>query len=131
MFFTSDVTSDLLLARSDKRIRWGAVVPPLGFCLIALTGRLLTPGRDTFIFEMVALAAVGQTLVWWGIYGLHRTRAWASGVQFYLWVGGIFTAISLASTGIVYLAPIPLLAPATAWLAKVRLRRKPPAEAAR
>ncbi|MEU6850451.1 hypothetical protein ABZ901_11065 [Actinacidiphila alni] len=123
MFFVSDVTSDPLLARSDKRIRWGAIVPPLGFCLAGLTGRLFNPGEETFIIEMLTFSVIGQLLVWWGLWGLHRTRGWDSDVLFYLWVGGVLTAITVTSTGILYLTPIPLIAPATAWVARARLRR--------
>ncbi|MFF7155545.1 hypothetical protein [Streptomyces sp. NPDC008139] len=127
----SDTTNASLLARSDKLVRWGAVVPFGGLCLISVTARLTDLSRTVFVAEMLSLSCAGQLLVWLGMHGLRRSRGWDSGVLFYVWLGGLMNALAVASTGIVYLAPIPLLAPATAWLAKVRLRRKPPAEAAR
>lgn len=124
MFFVSDTTDDPLLALSDKLVRWGAVVPFGGLVVIALSARLVDPSRDVYVAEMLALSVLGQLLVWLGMYGLRRTQGWDSGVFFYIGFGGVMNALAVASTGIVYLAPIPLLAPATAGFAKVRLRRR-------
>ncbi|WP_188279937.1 hypothetical protein [Streptomyces sp. CBMA29] len=107
------------------------MVPFAGLGLLAVTAPLLRPSRFTFTVETLSLSATGQLLLWCGMFGLFRMRGWASGVLAYIWLGGLFNALAVASTGIVYLAPVPLLAPATAWLAKVRLRRRHPAEAAR
>ncbi|MFJ1586170.1 hypothetical protein ACIOC1_22990 [Streptomyces sp. NPDC088197] len=131
MFYVSNANGDPVLARSDRLIRTGGVVPFAGLGLLAVTAPLLRPSRFTFTVETLSLSATGQLFVWCGMFGLFRIRGWASGVLAYIWLGAMFNALAVASTGIVYLAPIPLLAPATAWLAKVRLRRKPPAEAAR
>lgn len=123
VFYVSNTNGDPLLARSDKLIRAGGLVPFAGLGLVAVTARLLDPSRFAFTLEMLSLSAIGQLLVWCGMFGLFRVRGWASGVLSYIWLGGLWNAMAVASTGIIYLAPIPLLAPATAWLAKIRLRR--------
>ncbi|HEY5836520.1 hypothetical protein [Streptomyces sp.] len=124
MIFPSDLTDDPLLARSDKCIRWGAAVPMLGLCVIAVTARLLDPGRGTFVSVMLFLSAVGQVLTWWGMHGVRRSRGWDSGVLFYIWVGGFLDAMAIASTAVLSLAPIPLLAPLVATFARWRLHRE-------
>ncbi|MFJ5608636.1 hypothetical protein ACIQCJ_04535 [Streptomyces sp. NPDC093221] len=121
---------DLTLVRSDKLIRWGGVIPPLSVFPTLVALRLLdgTAGELAVVIGLFALA--GQALVWTGMRGMQRCQGWADGVLFYLAAGGLFSGMTLFLTGIPAVMPIPLLAPATAWLAKVRLRRKPPAEAA-
>lgn len=122
--FPSDLTEDPLLARSDKLVRWGAFVPTFGFFLIGLTGRLVNPSRATFVLAMLCLSAAGQLLVWWGMNGLRRSRGWAvPGVLFYIWAGGVLTAIVAATTAVPAVVPIPLLPPLVATFAKRRMRQ--------
>lgn len=126
--FPSDLTNDPLLARSDKLIRWGAFVPWLGLGAIALTGWALRPSAQTFVREMLAIGTAGQVLVWIGMNGLRRCRGWAfEGVLFYVWVGGVLGAAAVASTGVMYVAPVPLAAPVVATLARLRSRKEPAA----
>jgi hypothetical protein len=117
------LTDDPLIARGDKLIRWGAFIPMFGFVVIGLTARLLTPTKATFVVEMLCLSAVGQVLVWLGMNDLRRRRGWDSGVMFYIWSGGVLATIAAATAAIPLLAPIPLVAPVVATVARWRMRR--------
>jgi hypothetical protein len=122
--FPCDVTDDPVLARSDRLIRWGAVIPWIGLGGIALTGWLLRPSTATFVKEMLALCAVGQCLVWLGMNGMRRCGGWAfEGVLFYIWFGGLVGAAALGSTGLMFLVPAAFLAPLVATFARFRMRR--------
>lgn len=122
--FPSDLTDNPLLARSDKLIRSGAFVPMFGLCLIAFSGPLLNPSRGTFVAEVLGLGAIGQVLVWSGMDGLRRSCGWElTGVLFHTWMGGILAAAAAASTAVMYVVPIPLVAPVVATFARWRLRR--------
>ncbi|MFJ4409771.1 hypothetical protein [Streptomyces sp. NPDC088910] len=107
------------------------MLPLLGYPAAGVVGRLLDWKQGTFVLVTLTLCGLGQASTWLGMDGLRRTHGWASGVFFYVLAGGLLNAILAACSGIPFLGLVPLLAPATAWLAKVRLRRKPPAEAAR
>jgi 4-amino-4-deoxy-L-arabinose transferase-like glycosyltransferase len=68
---------------------------------------------------MLTISGLGQVLVWLGMDGMRRCRGWAfEGVLFYLWTGGVLGGLAAASTGVLAVVPIPLLAPAVATLAK-------------
>jgi hypothetical protein len=122
--FPSDLTDDPLLARSDKLIRFGGFIPAFGLCLIALTGWLFRPSTGTFIREELCLAAVGQVLVWLGMAGLRRSSSWTvPGVIFYVWMSGILGAVGVASTGVMPLVLVPLLAPVVASIARQRTKQ--------
>lgn len=122
--FPSDLTDDPLLARSDKLIRFGGFTPAFGLCLIALSGWLFRPSTGTFIRVELCLTVVGQALVWLGMAGLRRSSGWAvPGVTFYVWASGILGAVSVASTGVVPLVPVPLIAPVVASIARLRGKR--------
>lgn len=122
--FPSDLTDDPQLARSDKLIRWGAVIPWFGLGLIALTAWLLRPSTTTFRVEVLGLSAVGQVLVWRGMIGMRRCRGWAcEGVMFYVWLGGLLGATAVASSGWVGLFMVPFVAPAVATVARIKMRR--------
>jgi hypothetical protein len=122
--FPSNETDDPVLARSDRLIRWGGLLPWLGLALAGLTGWLLRPSTGTFVACMLCVAAVGQLLVWSGMNGLRRCRGWAfDGVLFYVWVSGILSAAAVASTGVLVLTLIPLAAPTWATFARWRNRK--------
>lgn len=110
-------------ARSDRLIQWGGTIPFLSVFPTLVTLRIMdgTAGQLAVIVGFFTLA--GQALVWIGMRGLQKCQGWADGVLFYLVVGGLFTAMTLFLTSVPAIMPIPLLAPATAWLAKIRLRR--------
>lgn len=121
--FACETSHDPLLARSDKRIRLGAIFAPVGLGLIAITARLLNPTKVEFDLEMFCLASVGQGLVWWGMLGVQRTNGWLSGVVAYVWLGGVLNGWALAFTGYFALLTLPLLAPLVATFARWRMRR--------
>jgi hypothetical protein len=121
--FPCDLTEDPVLARSDRLIRWGAVIPWFGLAVIGLTGWLLRPSTATFVKEMLVLCTVGQVLVWFGMDGMRRCRGWAfDGVLFYIWFGGVVGAAALGSTGVMVLAPVAFVAPLVATAARWRMR---------
>jgi hypothetical protein len=122
--FACETSHDPLLARSDKFIRAGALVAPLGLCTVAMTARLLDPTRHVFVVEMLCLSAIGQALVWWGLNGVRRSKGWDSGVVSYVWTGGILNAMAVSSTEVLVLSPIPLIAPLVAAFARQRFHRK-------
>jgi hypothetical protein len=122
--FECDTSNNPLLARSDKFVRVGGLVSPLGLCLIAVTARLLDPSRQDFIREVLCLTAAGQALTWWGMDGIRRSQGWCSGVVSYVWAGGVMTGLAVSSTAIIALAPIPLLAPLVATFARWRMHRR-------
>lgn len=121
--FPSDLTDDPILALGDKLVRWGALVPTAGFCVLGLASRLVISSRSEWVWSVLTLSAIGQVGVWVGMYLLRRSRGWASGVLFYLWSGGLLAAMVAGSTAIPAVIPIPLAAPLVATVARFRMRR--------
>jgi hypothetical protein len=121
--FHVDSYGDPTLARSDKLIRWGGVIPPLAVFPTLLALRLSHGTAGQLAVIVGVFSAIGQMLVWIGMRGLQKCRGWEDEVLFYLAAGGLFSAMTLFLTGIPALMPIPLAAPATAWLARAHLRR--------
>ncbi|SEN07909.1 hypothetical protein SAMN05216267_1001168 [Actinacidiphila rubida] len=121
--FDTETSHDPLLARSDKLIRLGALVAPVGLCLFAMTSRLWNPTKLEFELVMFSLAGVGQVLVWRGMRGVYLTRGWLSGVVAYVWLGGVLNAWALAFTGSFSLLPAAFVAPLVATVARFRMRR--------
>jgi hypothetical protein len=122
--FPSDLTDDPVIARGDKLVRWGAFVPTMGFCLVCLGGRLVISSRSAYVLVILVLTVVGQTLVWLGMGQLRRGRGWDAGVLFYLWVGGVLATVVAATSAILAVIPVPLLAPIVATFARWRAVRR-------
>lgn len=121
--FPSDCTDNRLLIRSDKLIRLGAALPVIGLGCTMVTARLFEPGRDTFRIVVLGIVALSQLLVWLGLHGVWRGCAWDSGVTFYVWLSALLHIPVVASTGVLVLAPLPVLAPLVATVARWRMRR--------
>jgi hypothetical protein len=118
-----DLTDDPFIARCEKLIRVGGVLPPLSAILALMVLRVVGGGRVALAMGVGAFAALGQGIVWAGMRGLKKSRGWASGVLFYLILGGVLSALTLFLTGIPALMPIPLIAPTVGCIAKRRLQR--------
>lgn len=99
------------------------MLPLIGYPITGVICRLLGATQGPFVLTTLTLSALGQVATWAGMDGLRRTQGWASGVFVYVLAGGLLNGILAACSGIVFLGLLPLIAPATAWLAKVRLRR--------
>jgi hypothetical protein len=119
-----DLTDDPIIERSTKLIRLGAGLPPLGAILTLVVLRIVDGTSSQLAFSTGALVFLGELLVWTGMYGLWKSQGWASGVIFFLAVGGVLSAQTLYLTGIPVLMPIPLVAPLVAWWAKKRLQHQ-------
>jgi hypothetical protein len=122
--FAVEHSHDPLLAHSDRLIRVGGVVAPVGLCLIAITSKLLHPSKALFDVAMLTLLGIGQVLVWRGLHGVNRTGGWRSGVVAYVWTGAVLTGWAVAFTGHFLVLVVPLIAPVVATLARWRMARE-------
>jgi hypothetical protein len=125
-----DLTDDPLIARSTRLIRLGGLLPPLVSIAILVIVRVLRGGPVHLAVTVGLVVVAGQALVWRGVLGLRKSQGWASGVGFYLTVGGVLSAQTLYLTGIPAIMPIPLVAPLFGGLAKRRLQRRTRRESA-
>ncbi len=116
---------------------WGAtasLIPALSVCVINVMGILLHAltwyevTRNQYAYFILTFVFVGQALVWASIRYLRRCEGWESGITFYLWAGGFFTALAVCATAIFPLALLPWLAPIVASTAKRQLVRRKTAE---
>jgi hypothetical protein len=120
---TSPIIDGQLFRRSEVLIRYGAMLPLIGYPVTGVICRLVGATQGPFVLVTLTLCGLGQAMTWVGMDGLRRTQGWESGVFVYVLAGGLLNGILAACSGIVFLGLVPLIAPATAWLAKTRLRR--------
>lgn len=112
-------------------LRWGGVLPTLATILVLVIMRIVGGGPSELAVSVGALTAVGQAMVWRGMAGLRGSGAWATGVGFPLFIGGVLSAQTLFLTQIPALMPIPLIAPLVGLVAKWRHARREDTGAAR
>jgi hypothetical protein len=122
-FHLAKVDRDPELVRADGLIRWGGITPFLSVFPTMVVLRIVDGTAGQLAVSVGFFTLLGQALVWLGMRELQKSQGWADGLLFYLVAGGLFTAMTLFLTGVPATMPIPLLAPATAWIAKVRMGR--------
>ncbi len=116
-----------LLARTGSAVPFAvmALVQLVGAVVHTFTGRGI-PWRPA-VAVVLAGTAAGQAVVWAGVVLLRRHGGWDTAVMAYLWIGAGFTCLTVLYTTLFYLAPIPLIAPVAATVARSRGRRRPAA----
>jgi hypothetical protein len=128
--FVSNPSNDPVLRRGERLTRYGSLIPALSLCLVNIAGAILhtietySITRVQYQSILLALTVVGQAIVWIGMDGLRRSQGWDSGILFYVWMGGLFTSLTVTFTGIFPPAVIPWIAPVVATVAKRRLLRR-------
>ena len=136
MAFIRNPSNDPVLRRAERIARFGSMLPALGWALLNLFGGFLSMAsrhalsRSQYVELVAALGAFGQIIVWVGMCRLRGCRGWSSGIDAYLWSGGMLTCLvvggTLLAAGLPAACPaalIPWGAPLAATVAKRRARR--------
>jgi hypothetical protein len=136
MAFIENPANDPVLRKAERIARLGSMLPALGWALLNLLGGFLSLAsrlalsRSQYVEIVAALGVLGQIIVWIGMSRLRLCRGWASGIDAYLWSGGMLTFLvvggTLLAAGLPAACPaalIPWGAPLAATVAGRRARR--------
>ena len=126
----SNPDNDPVLKRGERLGRFGSCFPLLAMAVLNIVAATyhtaMNRSFDWGVVQVIILGfvALGQVIVWTAMEYLRRSQGWASGIVFFLWVGALFTTLTLLYIGIFPPMVIPWVAPIVATVAKARLARR-------